>query len=313
MLLFRIKCPAKINLSLSVLGRDAAAGMHYLHSVLAKIDLQDEISVRILQRAGLIVKFHRSEELPRRLEASAADNTLVRAYHLVNEALGNTLPGMLVEVKKAIPAGSGLGGASSDAAGFLKLIHFLATRTAALPASAATRIAAMEASQFSKLAARVGADVPAFLHEGPVRIRGFGEMVEQVEMPQLAKYSVWLVFPQEPLYTKQIYARIDESAEFGSDHTARFIERWLEAGPSEALPLARNDFEEVARQGLPVVGEVIDSLRAQEFPLVSLTGTGSCVFALMKGESPPEELGLPLEVRVSGPHRFVFTAPTPKA
>ena len=313
MLVFRTKCPAKVNLSLSVLGRDDAAGMHYLDSVLAKIDLCDEITVRILTRAGMTVKFHRSAMLLHHGEPSPRENTVIRAYHALSEAVNHTLPGMSVEVKKAIPAGFGLGGASSDAAGFLRLIHFLATRTAALPSAAATAIAALEPSQFTELAARVGADVPSFLLDGPVRVQGFGEVVAKQELLQLADYHVLLVFPPQPLYTKDMYARFDERGEKSSNHTARFLEKWQESGAAEALPLAHNDFEEVARQELPAVGEAIDSLRKRGFPLVSLTGTGSCVFALMKGESPAEELGLPSEVRISGPHSLLFNAPTTEA
>ena len=305
--LFHIRCPAKVNLSLSVLERDEAAGMHFLDSVLAKIDLYDELSIRIEPVRRFEARFHWATRGPRPAAIAPAQNTMSRAYDLLDKALGNSLPGMSVTATNAIPAGAGLGGASSDAAGLIKLIRFLGTRTAALPTAAAVGLARMDARQLVEMASRVGADVPAFLCEGPVRVGGFGEEVTKLELPGLEDYRLLLVFPPQPLSTGEMYARIGESARH--NHTAGFVERWTTSGPGKALRLAHNDFEEVARQALPIIGDVIDSLRAQRFPLVSLTGTGSAVFVLLKRDAAVEQLNLPREVRISGPHVFVHSDP----
>ncbi len=302
-LVYRYKCPAKINLSLSILKRDEASGLHFLDSVIAKIDLYDELKLMVSQRSGLTLKIFKEVTDPIGTEALEKENTILKAYNKLNEELDYPLPGLSVELRKRIPVGTGLGGASSDAAGFIKLIYFLAKKTSALPEKVSTAITNLDSRKIEKIAFEVGADVPALLKDGTVRIRGFGEMVEKVSFPGLKEYRVVLAVPKIRFSTEEMYKNLQSFSGFNC--TVDFIENWGGQGIEQAFMVARNDFEEIAFSKSAEVKSIVNFLKSAEFPFVSLTGSGSAVYALEKQQNP-----LPVAFLPSGEpltrHNFII-------
>ena len=274
-------CPAKVNLSLAILGYDPDARMHAVDTVMAKISLADTISLRITQGHGISVEF--SFELASGAQASVnpEENSLTRAYYELGKLAGGELPGMLLRVTKRIPAGSGLGGGSSDAAAFLRMIREMAAQ-AARPESGLSRISQLTDRDWLELAARVGADVPAFMVQGPVRARGFGEKVEVVALESLNDYRCILGVPEASFSTASMYAKVRSYS--SRNHTQGFLDEWHTGGPEAALRVARNDFTPIARNTSSELRDLLDSLTSFGYPLVSVTGSGSCVFAAAKAE-----------------------------
>ena len=132
-----LQAPAKLNLFLHVIGR-RDDGYHELQSVFVPIDLADTIDLEIrddgvLQRDGDIVG-----DLDRDLA--------LRAARGLQAASGSRL-GAIISVAKRIPAGSGLGGGSSDAAATLLALNRLWRLD-------------WPRARLADLAATLGADVP---------------------------------------------------------------------------------------------------------------------------------------------------------
>lgn len=157
--MLRILCPAKVNLFLAIQGKDSS-GYHLLDTVFMRTRLfQDELT---LERADEF-SFH-CPTLP------AEGNSVVKALEVLQAHTGRRFK-YRVTLQKGIPPGSGLGGASSDAASLLLALNDLED----LKLSQKTLL---------KLGAEVGMDVPFFL-SGYSMAHGthYGEIVEPLALP----------------------------------------------------------------------------------------------------------------------------------
>lgn len=174
-----------------------------------------------------------------------------------------------VRLEKRIPAGSGLGGGSSDAAATILGLERLA----------GDRLDA--ASRFA-LAARLGSDVPLFLFGG--RVLGCGRGEEVYPLEDLPRRHCLVVFPGFPVSTAWAYqaAARDRSLRltragkapsiYGFGARPRFpIEPW---GPAE------NDFERVAFVRRPELARLKRRLIRAGAEIASLTGSGSALYAI---------------------------------
>ena len=163
-----LTAPAKLTLSLRIIGlRDD--GYHLIDAEMVSLDLSDTLVVK----PGRGIIFEGAGEMP-----DPEENLISKALELT----GRTAH---VLAKKAIPAGSGLGGGSSDAAAILRWAGFDDLKTAA----------------------SLGADVPFCLRCGRARVSGAGEIVEPLEY-QPRTYT--LSIPPFSCSTADVYAAWDE-------------------------------------------------------------------------------------------------------
>lgn len=176
----RAPAPAKINLAL-VVGPLRDDGKHEVLTVLQRIDLVDRIEL---------------EEAPElRVEGFEGDTLVAAALRELAHSNGGE-PRWRVRIEKRIPIAAGLGGGSSDAATALRLAN--ATLPEALPDE-----------DLHRIAARVGADVPFFLANGPQLGSGDGSELEPLDLPQ--DFWVVVVLPRgaAKTSTRDVYAAFD--------------------------------------------------------------------------------------------------------
>jgi len=150
--------PGKINVCLQVTGK-RSDGYHELDSIFLPIAWSDIICIET-----------RPSDAPRvslRCDEGALDdsqsNLASRAAAAFMGEFGIAAE-VLVDLRKRIPMGAGLGGGSSDAGAVLRMM------AAIFGSSSPARLAAV--------ALQLGADVPFFLKPGPARVRGIGEVIE---------------------------------------------------------------------------------------------------------------------------------------
>lgn len=184
----RVDPPAKLNLFLEVIGR-RDDGYHDIETLMIPIELRDTIEVvpSETEEDTLVVI---GEGIP-----DGRDNLVFRALETVRSV--RDIPPLSIRLEKRIPAGSGLGGGSSDAAGMLALVHAL------FPVVGGEE-------QQRKLAPLIGSDVPFFLGDGPALARGRGERLSPAPEGFLGGESpAWLlVIPKERVETSSCYAQI---------------------------------------------------------------------------------------------------------
>jgi len=264
----RVPAPAKVNLLLRVLAREAE-GFHGLESLFVKLALHDVVTVhtdvtdRSLHCDG--------PAMPAGGLGAPEENLAWRAAERYAEAAGWPT-GFAVTIEKHIPVGGGLGGGSADAAAVLRGLNAIAPT----PLSAAALLA---------LAGTLGSDVP-FLTSDAVLAWTWGRGDRLLPLPPLPTMAATLVTFRDGVNTGAAYAAL-AAARGGSTHPgataygADAFSSW--AGIAS---LAANDFEQVVpalhpgvAQWLPVVREAAAVLRATGEPALGLlSGSGAtCV------------------------------------
>lgn len=270
--------PAKINLSLRVLGR-RADGYHDLSSLMVPVSVFDELELEIKEEGDLEF-FCSDPAIP-----SDETNLVVRAARLFCTTFG-FLPQLRIELKKEIPHGAGLGGGSSDAA----------TTLLALNALFQTEL---ERSALSDLAAQVGSDVPFFIYQSAAHIRGRGEIVEPVE--GLSSVPLLLVKPPFGVSTPWAFQQWKDAEEIpGVPYSEQ---------PSAAGVL-QNDLEKPVFQKYLLLADLKRWLIQQpEVEAALMSGSGSTLFAVLREKEAGYGLGERLSVEF-GTNWWVYLCET---
>ncbi len=179
-----VRAPAKINLSLLIAGK-RPDGYHELETIMAKIDWCDELLIQPGERAGIELICQGPEWAPQ-----STDNLVYRAADLIFRTRGKA-DDVRLTLTKNVPAGTGLGSASSDAAATLVgLNKYLDLR--------------LPAESLADMAAQLGSDVAFFLN-GPLAFcTGRGEKIEK--LPHSFPFTALLILPSVSVSTKEVYA-----------------------------------------------------------------------------------------------------------
>jgi 4-diphosphocytidyl-2-C-methyl-D-erythritol kinase len=246
--------PAKINLTLRVIGR-RADGYHELESLVVFADVADRLTLDVggETRLDVIGPFARAC-------GSAEDNLVVKAA----AKLAARMPGLRTgrfTLQKNLPVAAGIGGGSSDAAAALRLL------------ARANGIAADDA-RLAATALSVGADVPVCLDPRPRIMRGVGEVLS--EPLDIRRLPAVLVNPRITTATKDVFASFA-----GMHGSAEPLGLPPRDGLVGYLKIHANDLTAAAIACAPAIGDVLDALGA--LPGVRLTrmsGSGSTCFAL---------------------------------
>jgi len=247
--------PAKINLALHVVGR-RPDGYHLLDMLVGFADIGDRVAWSPGgDRCALTVddRLVRPEPVP-----GGTANLAWRALALAGRHGAAPLSGVLT-VEKHLPSGAGIGGGSGDAA---------ATLRAVLGACS---------DQVTADILTLGADVPVCLAGVPSRVRGIGEAVEPVVLPD--DLPIVLVWPGAGLPTPSVFAAraARDGDAFGGEIPAETIAALAE-NPLTAIAALRNDLEAAARSLLPRIGDAVEALGAVEgCSIARMSGSGSTV------------------------------------
>jgi 4-diphosphocytidyl-2-C-methyl-D-erythritol kinase len=252
--------PAKINLTLRVLGR-RNDGFHEIDSLLVPVSIFDRLDVELRDEGGL----HFTCD-----EATVpADDTnlVVRAARLFCTEIGLE-PHLRIHLEKHIPHGAGLGGGSSNAAHTLIALNQL-FRTE------------LPHETLHSLAADLGSDVPFFLHGGAARASGRGERIEPIEFPH--GLPLLLLKPPFGVPTPWAYRRWHDSRELPGIPYAIQAQPWGEL---------INDLERPVFEKHLVLATLKTWLLAQpECTGALLSGSGSTVFAVLRDKDDAIPLG----------------------
>jgi 4-diphosphocytidyl-2-C-methyl-D-erythritol kinase len=259
-----LPAPAKLNLFLHVVGR-RADGYHELQSLLVPISLADTLDFELRSDGDIV----RTGDIVGPVE----DDLCLRAARLLKDGSGTPL-GAEIAVDKRIPAGSGMGGGSSDAATTLLALNRLWDLH-------------WPRERLATLALRLGADVPFFLGPGPAFVEGIGERLAPLRQP-----SCWyaVIYPQVSVSTKEIFSAPELTRSTKALRIADFSamrDNADRSGQTVADGLfGANDLEPVVRRRYAQVDAAHAHL--SRFGPARMTGSGSAVFAPMPSEQAAE-------------------------
>lgn len=241
---------AKINFTLEIEGvRDD--GLHLLDSLVCSISLADRVVLTTSQASTSTLDTGGADAGPDTL------NLALKAAALFKERFGG--PNFDIVLDKQIPIGAGLGGGSADAAAVLVLANLLSDTGADL-------------SELQAIGAQLGADVPFCVTGGLARMRGIGDEVAGLEIPDaLLRASIVLATPGFPMPTAEVYAAWDRAPAMGAPDTLPEPLR----GIAETFA---NDLEPAAEALVPDMRRLRHKFAQLLGGPARMTGSGSAFF-----------------------------------
>ncbi|WP_181902414.1 MULTISPECIES: 4-(cytidine 5'-diphospho)-2-C-methyl-D-erythritol kinase [Rhodopseudomonas] len=261
----RDEARAKVNLTLRVVGR-RPDGYHELESVVAFADCADRLKLQPGPALSLATTGPGAQDC-----GDSADNLVLKAARLLGERVPNLTTGAFT-LDKHLPVAAGIGGGSADAAAALRLL-------------ARANDLAADDPRLVEAARLTGADVPVCLPSKACVMTGVGEKLAPLPLPRLPTV---MVNPRVPVATKDVFTALGlkpGSLTVGAtDVLAAPV--WPKAGAPlaewvAALEAGTNDLERPALKVEPVVGTVLEALRATAgVQLARMSGSGATCFAL---------------------------------
>lgn len=255
--------PAKINLTLHVLGR-RDDGYHLLESLVAFAGVGDELEVAKGPTFTLDVDGPFAGELP-----DAAGNIVVAAADALAHGASDIPPGAAIRLRKNLPVAAGIGGGSANAAACLRALLKLNGKS-------------MSDTALNQIAVGLGADVPVCLRSEISMMSGIGQIVEPA--PALPEVHAVLVNPRVAVPTGPIFQALGllqgamVAEEAPSPPAGGFRSA---AALVDYLTLCRNDLEPPAAGMVREIGDVQDALFATEGCLFArMSGSGATCFGL---------------------------------
>ncbi|MEA4953914.1 MAG: 4-(cytidine 5'-diphospho)-2-C-methyl-D-erythritol kinase [Pseudoflavonifractor sp.] len=254
-----VKAPAKLNLTLDVLGK-RADGYHEMKMVMQSVSLADTLTLETAPGEGISLSTNLGF-LPvddRNLAAIAAKK--------LAEVTGADFGHLTITLKKQVPVCAGMAGGSSDSAAVLRGLNELLGL--GLPPETLARIGE-----------KVGSDVPYCVLGGTALAEGRGEAITPLHpLP-----SCWTVLskPGFPISTPELFHRLDSQRLRCHPDTAGMLSA-----------LEKEDLTGVARRLFNVFEEVLPARRRERVEELkqamlhagalgaSMSGTGPTVFGL---------------------------------
>lgn len=255
-----VRAPAKVNLTLEVLGK-RSDGFHALRSAFAALDLHDRLAV------------HPAPDIEIECDLPALathENLAWRAADALRRDSGIRV-GVRLVLEKRIPLEAGLGGGSADAA-------------AALVAANALWDLGYSRDRLREIGASIGSDVPFFLGDGPLAlVTGRGEVLQPLAVPSALRAARFvLVKPPVGISAGAVYRAYPPSRWGGDgDRTTPWLRAAHAAPGPEALPSPFNDLEPVALDLAPEASAAKAALIANGAPHAVMSGSGSTFFACL--------------------------------
>ena len=280
----KIRAPAKLNLSLRVLGK-RADGYHLLDSVMVPISLYDEVTVTSVKRKPAARKIGLTVVCQHPLVPSGPRNIAHRAATLLIQRSAAERD-YHIGINKAIPVGAGLGGGSSDAAATLIAMN---------------RLLALKLSpgELKRIAAPLGADVPFFIDARPARARGIGDRLTPIRnFPRL-----WAVvlYPGFPVSTSSVYRKFTLTL---TKPTANTSINSLLRSADGLRQLLVNDLEKVTFRRYPKLGLLKENLIREGAIAALMSGSGSSIFGIFTSRQSADKAFRRLR-KTGGPQAYL--------
>ncbi|AYL94695.1 4-(cytidine 5'-diphospho)-2-C-methyl-D-erythritol kinase [Mucilaginibacter celer] len=175
---------AKINIGLNITER-RPDGYHNLETIFYPLDIKDALEVVQSDKLSFTSS---GLDIPGRME----DNLCVKGYQMLKE--DHDLPPVNIHLHKQIPIGAGLGGGSSDAAFFIRLMNDEFKL-------------GLSVDEMTGYARRLGADCAFFIENKPVFAFERGDEFEAIKL-DLSAYKIVLVMPPVHVSTGEAFRGI---------------------------------------------------------------------------------------------------------
>ncbi len=265
-----VKSPAKINLHLEILNK-RKDGYHNLISIVQLVALYDEIEIKESRSlSDCIIKD----------DSGIMDNIIIRAVECFRKYTG-IKKGLLIELKKGIPIGAGLGGGYSNAAAIILGLNKLFGTT-------------LKNTELIELAAELGSDVPLFIRNPASIIKGRGEIIEPIRARN--DFKTIIVYPGFSISSKNAYDLWDAEIKHVKSikHSDYNIKKVYENEKIENWQFF-NSFGAVIDRKYTVIKDIKHYFKKEGALYAEITGSGSAVIAVFPLNTPVSNIIIKLK------------------
>ncbi len=248
---------AKINIGLRILEK-RADGYHNIESVFYPVGWSDVLEAIPMDGFGKIELHLSGIPVPGRRDD---DNLCVKLYKALLKKY--KLPSLKVWLHKTIPIGAGLGGGSSDAAHFMKMLNEMCKLN-------------LTQEEMKEYVGALGSDCVFFIDNKPVLASGRGEITEAIKL-ELSSYFIAIVYPEMQISTPVAYGLV--SPKPCNDSLKDIV---LNKKVMDWKSCLENDFEKPLFDKYPLIAEVKQSLYNEGAIYAAMTGSGSAVYGVFR-------------------------------
>ncbi len=256
-----VKAPAKINLSLDVLGK-RQDGYHEVKMIMTTIDLADRLELMELSEDRIEVVSHN------RYVPDDQRNLAYQAAKLLKERF-NVKKGVSISIEKTIPVAAGLAGGSSDAAAALRGLNKLWNL-------------GLTIDELAELGAEIGSDVSFCVYGGTAIATGRGEKIEHIKTPP----SCWVILakPHIGVSTADVYGNLQLNRVTHPD-VEQMVESINSGNYKGICDAVGNVLEDVTFKMHPEVARIKAQMKRFGADAVLMSGSGPTVFGLVHHDS----------------------------
>lgn len=247
----------KINIGLDILSR-REDGYHDIDTLMVPVEaIADTLEIVPADGGGCTLNIDGLA-----VDCAADRNLVVKAWMLLREQFG--IGGVRMTLSKHIPFGAGLGGGSADAAAAIKGINEIFSL-------------GLSAEQMVDIAAKLGSDIPFFIHSEPMFCRGRGEKMTPAN---INLSGLWCVIskPSFGISTAEAYAGVVPHI------PSMLLEERLRLPRKEWQQAIVNDFESSLFEKYTALPNIKREMIRQGAIYASLSGSGSAMFGLFESE-----------------------------
>ncbi|EJQ36113.1 4-diphosphocytidyl-2-C-methyl-D-erythritol kinase [Bacillus cereus BAG5X1-1] len=256
-----VKAPAKINLSLDVLGK-RQDGYHEVKMIMTTIDLADRLELMELAEDRIEILSHN------RYVPDDQRNLAYQAAKLLKEKF-NVKKGVSITIEKTIPVAAGLAGGSSDAAATLRGLNRLWDL-------------GLTIKELAELGAEIGSDVSFCVYGGTAIATGRGEKIEHIKTPP----SCWVILakPHIGVSTADVYGNLKLNR-VTHPNVDKMVEVINDGDYKGICDTVGNVLEDVTFVMHPEVARIKAQMKRFGADAVLMSGSGPTVFGLVHHDS----------------------------
>ncbi|WP_417849773.1 4-(cytidine 5'-diphospho)-2-C-methyl-D-erythritol kinase [Thalassoglobus sp.] len=268
-----VQVPAKINLSLRILGR-RDDGFHDLETLMVSVRMYDTIRFEIQESP--LVQMTSTSLLPNEKPLPNDDrNLIIQAAQLLQRTTW-THSGAIIKLLKRIPSEAGMGGGSSDAAATLVALNQLWGLN-------------LSQEKLHQLAASLGSDLNFFLDSNVAAIcTGRGEIVTPVSVKRPLHFVI--VKPQSGLSTADVFKHWTAHSSPETPHQDEILKAIESGGLSQISRLVTNSLQGSARNLSREIEKSLELLDQHDIVVSGMTGSGSACFGLCRSRKSANRL-----------------------
>lgn len=257
---FKATAPAKINLTLDILGK-RPDGYHDVAMLMQSVSLADTVELTLTDTEEISITCS-DLSIP-----CDSRNIVYKVADAFFKSTGIKNTGIAIHIEKVIPCEAGLAGGSADGAAALRLLNIAFD-------------AHLNDKELCEIGAKAGADIPFCIVGGTKLALGTGTTLHKVR--SMPKCHIVIVKPEISVSTKEAYALADNRTGVRIKYTD-YCKQMLYSGDLSGIcSTLHNDFEEVLN--LAEINEVKSIMYKCKALGAAMSGSGSAVFGVFRNE-----------------------------